>query len=101
MVSAEGFAFFFTGIRSLGATNAIVLMSFAVLFAIISARSLAKHDLNSASKWFGLTFLVVGVHYSIYVIYSFLVGMEHFLMLSEVWTIPLIGLGLTMLLKSR
>jgi hypothetical protein len=99
MISAEGLAFFFTGIRSLGAINAILLMSFGILFAIFSARSFTKYDFNSASKWIGMTFLVVGMHYLIYVIYSFLVGMEHFLMLSELWAIPLIGLGLTMLLK--
>jgi hypothetical protein len=99
MISVEGLPFFFTGIRSLGAINAIVLMSLGVLFAIFSARSFTKHDFNSASKCIGMTFSVVGLHYLIYVIYSFLVGMEHFLMLSELWAIPLLGLGLTLLLK--
>jgi hypothetical protein len=100
MVAAEGFSFFSTGIRSLGATNAFLLMSLALFFAIIGAFSLAKHDFSSAFKWSGMTFVLVGLHYLIYVFYSYLVGMESFLMLAEIWTIPLLGLGLTMLLKS-
>ncbi len=100
MIAADGFSFFFTGIRSLGATNAFLLMSLALLFAIIGAFSLAKHDFSSAFKWSGMTFVLVGLHYLIYVLYSYLVGMESFLMLAEIWAIPLLGLGLTMLLKS-
>ncbi len=101
MVSSEGFSFFFTGIRSFGATNAFVLMSLALLFAIIGAFSIAKHDFSSAFKWSAMTFVLVGLHYLVYVIYSYLVGMESFLMLAEIWAIPLLGLGLTMLLQSR
>lgn len=100
MIAAEGFSLFFTGIRSLGAINAFVLMSLAVLFAIFGAFSLAKHKFGSVFKWFGMTFLLVGLHYLIYLFYSYLVSMERFLMLAEIWAIPLLGLGLAML-KNR
>lgn len=97
MVMAEGFSFFFTGIRSLGAINAFALMSLALIFSITGAFSLVKQDFSSAFKWLGITFVLVGLHFLVYAVYSYLVGMVGFLMLSEIWAIPLLGLGLTML----
>ncbi len=97
MAVAEGFAIFFNGIRSLGALSAFILMSLALVFSVSAAFSLVKKNFSSSFKWLGITLVMVGVHYLIFVIYSYLVGMEGFLMMTEIWTIPLLGLGLTML----
>ena len=87
----------FSGFISLGALNSLILMSLALFSAIIGAIFLGKKDFGSAAKWAAITLIFVSVHYIIYVVYSFLVGMENFLMLAEIWTIPLLGLGMTML----
>ena len=100
IVFREGFGSLFIGFISLGALNSLILMSLALFCAIIGAIFLGKKDFGSAAKWAAITLILVGVHYSIYIVYSFLVGMENFLMLAEIWTIPLLGLGLTML-KTR
>jgi len=96
-IIADGFAFFSVGINALGALNSLVLMSLALVFTIIGAFSLAKQDLASSFKWLGLAFAMVGLHFLVYVVYSYLVGMLGFLVIAEIWTIPLLGLGLTML----
>ena len=98
MAVTEGFSLFFNGVNSLGALNAFILMSLALVFSFFSAFSLAKKDFSSSFKWFGITFVMVGLHYLIYVVYSYLVGMEGYLMLAEIWAIPLLGLGLVMLI---
>jgi len=100
IVFREGFGSLFIGFISLGALNSLILMSLALFCASIGAIFLEKKDFGSAAKWAAITLILVGVHYIIYIVYSFLVGMENFLMLAEIWTIPLLGLGLTML-KTR
>ena len=97
MTLAEGFSFFTSGIRAIGALNAFVLMSLALGFSVYVAFLLIKGNIRSAFKWAGLVLVLVGLHFLIFVIYSYLVGIESFLMLAEIWTIPLLGLGLTML----
>lgn len=101
MVSYEGLSFFLSGIRSIGALNAILLMSSALFFAVLGAIALAKQKFSSASKWIAITFILIGLHYGISVAYSYAVGLESFLMLSEIWAIPLFGLGLTILLAKK
>ena len=83
------------GFISLGAINSLILMSLALFCAIIGAIFLGKKDFGSATKCAAKTLILGGVHHIIYIEYSFLVGMENFLMLAEIWTIPLLGLGLT------
>ncbi len=100
MIFAEGFSFFALGIRALGAINSLVLMSLAVFFSIVSAYLLAKKRLESAMKWGGLALALVGLHFLIFVIYSYLVNIMNYLILAEIWTIPLLGLGITMIITN-
>ena len=98
MAVVDGFSIFFNGVRSLGALNAFILMSLALVFSIIAAFSIMKKDLISSFKWLGITLMMVGTHYLISVVYHYLVGMETYLMMVEIWAIPLLGLGLVMLI---
>ncbi len=96
MVSVEGIAVFPTGIRVPGALIAFVFMSLAVVFAAFGAFSLAKKE-SSAITWLGLALVLVGLHYLAFVIFSYFSNTLKFAMLAEVWAIPLLGLGLSML----
>ena len=98
MTVAEGFSIFFNGVRSLGALSAFILMSLALVFSVFAAFSLVKKDFGSSFKWLGITLAMVGMHYLISVVYHYLVGMEAYLMMVEIWAIPLLGLGLAMLI---
>ena len=98
MVSLEGLAFFFSGIRSIGALNALILMSSALFFSGLGAYALSKKNFSSALRWIAVTFVLIGLHYAIFVAYSYAVGISNFLILSEIWAIPLFGLGLGIIL---
>jgi hypothetical protein len=101
MVAQDGLAVFFSGITGVGALNAFVFMSLAVIFAIISMFGLVRKKLNSALKWAALSLVMVGLHYAIYVVYSYYVNTLGSVMLIDVWTIPLLGLGLALLRRNK
>jgi hypothetical protein len=101
MLIVEGFSFFFIGPRALGMVNAFALMSLALIFAFVGAFSMIKQDFSSANKWVGLTLAIVGLHYLFFLLYSYFVNILSFVMLAEIWAIPLLGLGLTMLRKKE
>ena len=96
MVASEGLSFFSVAIRAVGALNSFVFMSLAVVLAVVGAFSLAKRK-QSAMRWFGLALVMVGLHYIVFVVYSYYGGMLNFAVLAKIWAIPLLGLGLTML----
>jgi hypothetical protein len=98
MIFVEGLSFFSLGIRALGAINSLVLMSVAVLFSVIAAYSLVKMRLKAAFNWGGLALALVGLHFLVFVFYSYLVGIMNYLMLAEIWTIPLLGLGVSIII---
>ncbi|MEJ2280432.1 MAG: hypothetical protein P8X97_00715 [Candidatus Bathyarchaeota archaeon] len=96
-IISEGFSFFSFGINALGALNSLLLMSLALICTVIGAYYLARQKLGSTLKWLGLAFSMIGLHFIIYVLYSYLVGMLSFIVIAEVWAIPLLGLGMSML----
>ena len=101
MVVADGLVVFFSGIAGIGALNAFVLMGLAVIFAVIGMFSFVRKKLNSALRWVGLSLVMVGLHYVIYVVYSYYVNALGSVMLIDVWTIPLLGFGLALLWRNK
>jgi hypothetical protein len=99
MVAIEGIAFFSVAIRAIGALNGFVFMSLALVFAVVGAFSLVKKK-RFAMRWLGLALTMVGLHYLVFVVYSYYGKRLNFAVRAEVWAIPLLGLGLTML-KTR
>jgi len=101
MVRIEGFQLLFTGIIPLGFLNGAITMSLAVVFSFAAARSILEMDQASSKRWIGLALIMLGIHYVIYFIYSQLAGLMNFILLVDVWTIPLLALGTTLLYESR
>ncbi|MCK5628756.1 hypothetical protein KAI12_04745 [Candidatus Bathyarchaeota archaeon] len=97
MVARDGVAVFFSGITGLGALNAFVLMSLAVVFAVVGAYLLGKQKQATALKWLGLSLATVGLHFLLHLVYSYYVGVLSYVWLVDIWTIPLLGLGISML----
>ena len=97
-ISTGGLTFLLSGVRTVGFFDAAIFMSLAVLFAIIGSYKLTKQKSVLTSKWFGLSLTMVGVHYAIYLIYSTYVHALNYIWLSDIWTIALLGLGLTILI---
>ena len=101
MISAETLKFLFQGIHAVGFLNAILLMPLAVVLAIVGAVRLFQQKEYSAMMWLGASLAVVGLNYVIYVIYSYFANSLNSLPLVDVWTIPLLGLGIALLVNSR
>ena len=72
-----------------------------VIFGLIGASFLVKKNFSSAFKWIGLTFVTVGSYYLLYSINLIITSNQASLNLAEIWTIPLIGLGLALIQKSQ
>lgn len=97
MIFADGLDFLLSGIDGLGFLNALIFMSFGVIFSVIGAFSLAKQEIGSAKRWLGLSLAMVGLHYVIYVVYSYLIDALIWVWLIDTWAIPLLGLGISLL----
>jgi hypothetical protein len=97
MILAGGLAFLLNGSDGLGFLNAAVFMSFGVIFSVVGAFSLAKQKIGSAKRWLGLSLAMVGLHYVIYLFYSYLIDGLVWVWLIDVWAIPLLGLGISLL----
>jgi predicted RND superfamily exporter protein len=101
MISADTLRFLFQGIRVVGFLDAILLMPLAVVLAIVGAFRLIQQENRSAMVWIGASLAMVGLNYSIYVIYSYFANSLNSLPLVDVWTIPLLGLGTALIINSR
>ena len=101
MISAETLKFLFEGIHAVGFLNAILLMPLAVVLAIVGGVRLFQQKECSATRWLGASLAVVGLNYVIYVIYSYFANSLNSLPLVDVWTIPLLGLGIALMVNSR
>ena len=100
MVSS-GLDFLSQGIWTVGFFNAIVFMPFAVVFAVIGAVHITQRKGQSAMWWLGASLCVIGLNYTIYLGVSYLTNSLNTLPLVDVWTIPLLGLGIAIMLNSR
>ncbi|XES76913.1 MAG: hypothetical protein ACBZ72_12170 [Candidatus Bathyarchaeia archaeon] len=95
-IAVIGSEFLLRGATSWGFLVSLTAMSLAVVFAVPGAYFLAKNKGESV-WWFGLSLVMIGVYYAVYVAYSFTSGNLDSAMQIDVWTLPFIGLGLAML----
>jgi hypothetical protein len=100
MLSLKGFGFL-TDIIALGFVSAVVLMPLAVAFALLGEFCWTKANRQSALRWVGASLTSVGLYYAIYLVYSYFANSLNYLPLVDVWTIPLLGLGLTLVWQSK
>jgi hypothetical protein len=101
MISADSLQFLLQDMRLLGFLDAVVLMPLAVILAFVGALRLIQQKSNSALWWLGASLAVVGLNYVLYVVYSYLVNSLNSLPLVDVWTVPLLGLGLALMFNAR
>jgi hypothetical protein len=96
MIAMLGSSFLLRGAASWGFLSSLITMSLAVVFAVIGAFLLAGNKGESV-WWFGLSLIMVGFHYVVYLAYSFSAGALESALPLDVWTLPFIGLGLSLL----
>jgi len=100
MISLESLKFI-VGIRAVGFFNALAFMPFAIVFAVAGAYRLFQEKELSAMRWFGASLIVVGLNYTIYFGYVYFVHALNTLPLVDIWTVPLLGLGIMLILNAR
>jgi len=101
MISADSLKFLFQGIRAVGFLNAVVVMPLSVIFALAAATRMFQNKKISALKWLGASLTIVGLNYVIYLVYSYFANSLNFAPLVDVWTVPLLGLGISLILQTR
>jgi hypothetical protein len=86
-------------LNPLGFFNAAILLSLSVIFAIIGFIKINQNSIFS--KWFGASMTMIGLHFIILVIFYVLQNSLNVLYLFELWTIPLFGLGLSIIFNNN
>lgn len=100
MINRESLRFI-EGIRAVGFYNAVVFMPFAVIFALVGAVALFQQKRQSAMRWFGASLTVIGLNYVIYLAFVYSVHSLNTLPVVDIWTIPLLALGIALIFNSR
>ena len=96
MIEVVGNIFLLGEEASWGFLGSLITLSLAVIFAVIGAYLLAANR-GEAVWWFGLCLMMIGVHYVVYSAYSFSSGNLGSAMEKDVWTLPFLGLGASLL----
>jgi hypothetical protein len=86
------------GIRVFGFLDGIVCMSLALVFGVLCSYRSMKQQFNSAVTWMGLSMVLMGFQYATFLIYAYEVNFLSVALLLDWWTIPLLGLGATILI---
>ena len=86
-------------LNPLGFFNAAILLSLAVIFAAIEFVKVKQKSI--LSKWFGASLTMIGLHFITLVMFYALQDSLNVLYLFELWTIPLFGLGLSIIFNNN
>jgi len=92
---------FIEGFRAVGFFNALVFMPFAIVFAVVGAYRLFRKEEGSAMKWFGLSLVVIGLNYTIYLFYVYTVHSLNTLPVVDIWTLPLLAVGIVLIVNAQ
>ena len=96
MAITSGAQVLLTSLNPLGAINSFVVLSLALVFAVIGYLKLSNKGITS--KWFGLSLTLTGLHFIILLAFYALLNSLHVVYLFEIWAVPLLGLGLSIVL---
>ncbi len=100
MIEVIGSSSLFRGVAAWGFLTSLTTMSLAIFFAVVGAWLLSRNEGESV-RWFGLSIAMIGLHYLVYLWYTFTNGALDSAMPLDVWTLPFLGLGLMMLLRMK
>jgi hypothetical protein len=88
------------GVRIFGLQNTLIVLSLSVVFAVVGTLQILRRGENITIKWWGLSLIFLSTHFVIYMFYVVAVGFWDAILYGEVWTIPLLGLGIYISLKN-
>ena len=100
MISLQSLGFI-SGIRGIGFFNALLLMPFSIVFAVAGAYRLFQQKERQTMRLFGAALSIIGLNYVIYLAYAYFVNALNTLPVVDIWTMPLLGLGITVILSPK
>jgi hypothetical protein len=93
-----GFGYLLGGINSVNFVNSIILLSLSVIFAVVGFYTLSKKENKRLGiRWLAASLIMLGLHLVIFIVNHALADSLEWVLLTEIWPIVLLGLGLNML----
>ena len=89
----------FSGITALGFLNTVLTLTLSLVFAVAGSYMLIKQNKRKRSiHLLGVAILLFGLYFAIYILYCwFAPNAWRFVLLTEIWPAPLIGIGIGLL----
>ena len=98
MISIEGVGSLTSNIASLSFLNPIITLSLSLIFAVAGFYTLQKNgNKRLSTKLIAFALIMLSLHFVIFILYSAITNAWKWILLTEIWPIMLLGLGLNML----
>ena len=98
MIDIEGTGSLISNVTSVGFLNAIITLSLSLIFAVAGFYTLQKKgNKRLSTRLFAVALIMLGLHFVIFILYSAITNTWKWVLLTEIWPIALLGLGLNML----
>jgi len=98
MAQSAGLGFLFSGITSLGFLNSIITLSFALIFAVSGFYfGIRTGNRKLAIRFSALALIMLSLFFFIFILYTAFTNSWNFLLVTEIWPMGLLILGLGML----
>jgi hypothetical protein len=98
MIDIEGIGSLITNVTSVGFLNAIITLSLSLIFAVAGFYTLQKNgNKRLSTRLIAFALIMLGLHFVIFILYSAITNAWKWVLLTEIWPIVLLGLGLNML----
>jgi hypothetical protein len=100
MTSFSSFVLLLRGINGLGFLDSVVTLSTSLVFAVAGFYTLRKgKNRKMGMRLLSLALIFVGLHFVFFLVFSAIVNAWKFVLLTEIWPITFLGLGLSMLME--
>jgi hypothetical protein len=98
MAQSAGLGFLFSGTTFLGFLNAVVTLSLALILAVFGFYiGLRRRNGKLAIRLWALALIMLGLFFAIFILYTAVTNSWNYLLITEIWPIPFLGLGVGML----
>ena len=98
MAQSAGLGFLFSGTTSIGFLNPIITLSLSLIFAVSGFYvGFRTWNRKLAVRLSALALIMLGLYFIIFIVYTAFTNSWNSLLITEIWPIPLLGLGIGML----
>ena len=94
-----GIQFITSGTTYVNFFNSVITLSFGLVFALLGLLPIINDGKSSLStkRWCGLSLIMIGVYFTVYVLYAVLTNALNAALLGDIWLIPSLGIGASLL----